>query len=103
MILLELVPLLKWFQKQQRQWSTKKTESEISYGPAVRENQFKQNKISSEEKVKFTISSSREIDKKRKKFLHDNFGGDEKEQLKRDDIKRKKQMRDNLEKEEKEY
>ena len=29
-----------------------KKQSEISYGPAERENQFKQSKISSEEKVK---------------------------------------------------
>ena len=35
-------------------------------------------------KSKFTNGSSRENDKKRKKFMCDNFGEDEKEQLKKD-------------------
>ena len=48
-------------------------------------------------KSKFTNRSSRENDKKRKKFMRDNFGEDEKEQLKKDDKKRKREMRDNLE------
>ena len=55
-------------------------------------------------KSKFTNRSSRENDKKRKKFMRDNFGEDEKEQLKKDDKKkRKREMLDNLEEEEKEY
>ena len=33
----------------------------------------------------------------------DNFGEDEKEQLKKDDKKRKREMRDNLHEEKKEY
>ena len=61
-------------------------ESMISYGPIGRENQFKQTKISSEEKVKVHQSYSRENDK-RKKFMRDNFSKDEKEQLKKDDKK----------------
>ena len=53
---------------------------------------------------KFTNHSSRESDKKRKKFMHDNFGKDEKDQLKKDDKKerekcvitsRKKKKKDN--------
>ena len=35
--------------------------------------------------------------------MHDSFGEDEKEQLKKVDKKRKKEMRDNLEEEQKEY
>ena len=75
----------------------------ISYGPIGRENQFKQTKISSEEKVKVHQSYSRENDK-RKKFMRDNFSKDEKEQLKKDDKKerekcvitsRKKKKKDN--------
>ena len=57
-----------------------------------------QNKKTSSIKVKsplkrksqFTNRSSRENDKKRKKFMRDNFGEDEKEQLKKDDKKRKR-------------
>ena len=41
-------------------------------------------------KSKFTNRISRENDKKRKKFMRDNFGEDEKEQLKKDDKKRKR-------------
>ena len=37
----------------------------------------------------FTNRSSRENDKKRKKFMRDNFGEDEKEQLKKDHKKEK--------------
>ena len=44
---------------------------------------------------------SRENVKNRKKLLHDNLGGDEKEQLKK--YAKKKEMRDNVENEEKEY
>ena len=40
-------------------------------------------------KSKFTNRSSREIDKKRKTFMRDNFGEDGKEQLKKDDKKKK--------------
>ena len=54
-------------------------------------------------KSKFTNRSSRENDKKRKKFMRDNFGEDEKEQLKKDDKERKREMHDNLEEEKKEY
>ena len=54
-------------------------------------------------KSEFTNGSSRENDKKRKKFIHDNFGEDEKEQLKKGDKKRKREIRDNLEEEKKEY
>ena len=36
---------------------------------------------------------------KRKKFMLDNFGEDENEQLEKIDTKRKKEMRDNLEEE----
>ena len=43
-----------------------------------------------ERKSQFTNRSSRENDKKRKKFMRDNFGEDEKEQLKKDDKKRKR-------------
>ena len=50
---------------------------------------------------KFTNRSSRENDKKRKKFIRDNFDEDEKEQLKKDDKKRKREMRDNFEEEKK--
>ena len=54
-----------------------------------------QNKKTSSSKVKspvkrksqLTNCSSRENDKKRKKFMRDNFGEDEKEQLKKDDKK----------------
>ena len=54
-----------------------------------------QNKKTSSSKVKspvkrksqLTYCSSRENDKKRKKFMRDNFGEDEKEQLKKDDKK----------------
>ena len=53
-------------------------------------------------KSQLTNCSSRENDKKRKKFMRDNFE-DEKEQLKKDDKKRKTEMRDNLEEEKKEY
>ena len=45
----------------------------------------------------FTNRSSRENDKKRKKSMCDNFGEDEKEQLKKDDKKGKREMCDNLE------
>ena len=38
-------------------------------------------------KSQLTNCSSRENDKKRKKFMRDNFGEDEKEQLKKDDKK----------------
>ena len=41
-------------------------------------------------KGKFTNCSSREIDKRRKTFIHDNFGEDEKHQLKK---KKKKKRR----------
>ena len=64
--------------------------SVIINGPAERENQFKQNKISSEEKVKFTSCTSRENEKKSKKFMRDNFGADEEEQLKIDDKNKNK-------------
>ena len=47
-------------------------------------------------KSKFTNRSSRENDKKRKKFMRDNFGEDEKEQLKKDG-KKEREIRDNLE------
>ena len=53
-------------------------------------------------KSNFTNYSSRENDKKRKKFMHDNFGEDEKEQFKKGDKKRKREMGDNLNKEKKE-
>ena len=46
-------------------------------------------------KSKFPNCSSREKDKKRK-FMGDNFGDDEKEQFKKDDKKRKKEKCDNL-------
>ena len=49
----------------------------------------------SKRKSKFTSRCSRGKDK-RKKFMHDNFGEDEKEQLKNKDKKRKKEMLDNL-------
>ena len=52
-------------------------------------------------KSKFTNRISRENDKKRKKFMRDSFGEDEKEQLKKDDKKRKREMRDKLEEEKK--
>ena len=45
----------------------------------------------------FTNRSSRENDKKRKKFMRDNFGEDEKEQLKKDHKKGKREICDNLE------
>ena len=54
-------------------------------------------------KSKFTNRRSRENDMKRKKFMLDNFGEDENEQLKKIDTKRKKEMRDNLEEEKKVY
>ena len=57
-------------------------------------------KYSVKRKSKFTNFSSRENDKKRKKFMRDNFGEDEKEHLKKVD---KKEMRDNLEEEKKEF
>ena len=55
------------------------------------------NKVKSpvKRKSKFTNCSSREYDKKRKKFMGDNFGEDEKEQLK----KMTKEILDNLEEE----
>ena len=67
-----------------------------------------QNKKTSSSKVKspvkrksqFTNRSSRENDK-RKKFMRNNFGEDEKEHLKKDDKKRKREMCDNLEEEKK--
>ena len=67
-----------------------------------------QNKKTSSSKVKspvkrksqFTNRSSRENDK-RKKFMRNNFGDDEKEHLKKDGKKRKREMRDNLEEEKK--
>ena len=40
-------------------------------------------------KSKFTNRGSRENDNKRKKFMRDNFGEDEKEHLKKDDKKKK--------------
>ena len=40
-------------------------------------------KSSVKRRSKFTNCSSRENDKKRKKFMGDNFGEDEKEQLKK--------------------
>ena len=52
-------------------------------------------------KSKFTNCSSRENDKKMKKFMHDNFGEDKKEQLKKDGKKRKREMCDNLQEEKK--
>ena len=57
MILQELVPLLNFRNSRDNcsticSSGTRKAESEISYGPAERENQFKQSKIYSEEKVK---------------------------------------------------
>ena len=52
-------------------------------------------------KSKFSSCISRENDKKRKKFMHDNFGEDEKEQLKKDDKRKKREMRDNLQEEKK--
>ena len=52
-------------------------------------------------KLKFTNHYSRENDKKRKKFMCDNFGKDEKQQSKKDDKKRKGEMRDNLKEKEK--
>ena len=58
-------------------------------------------KCPAKRKSKFTNHSSREYDKKRKKFMRDNFGEDEKEQLKKDDKKRKREMLDNLEEEKK--
>ena len=61
---------------------------------------YKKVKYSVKRKSKFTNCSSRENDKKRKKFMCDNFGEDEKEQLKKID---KKEMRDNLEEEKKEF
>ena len=69
-----------------------------------------QNKKTSSIKVKspvkrksqLTNCSSRENDKKRKKFMRDNFGEDEKEQFKKGDKKRKREMGDNLNKEKKE-
>ena len=69
-----------------------------------------QNKKTSSSKVKspvkrksqLTNCSSRENDKKRKKFMRDNFGEDEKEQFKKGDKKRKREMGDNLNKEKKE-
>ena len=56
-----------------------------------------QNKKTSSRKVKspvkrksqFTNCTSRESDKKRKKFMRHNFGEDEKEQLKKNDKKKK--------------
>ena len=41
-------------------------------------------------KSKFRNRNSRENDEKRKKFMRDNFGEDEKEELKKVDKKRKK-------------
>ena len=51
----------------------------------------------------FANRTSRENGKKRKKLMRDNFGEDEKEQLKKDDQKRKKEMPDYLDEEKKEY
>ena len=44
-------------------------------------------------KSKFTSCSSRENEKKSKKFMRDNFGADEEEQLKIDDKKTKKKKK----------
>ena len=58
------------------------------------------NKVKSpvKRKPKFTNRrSSKENDKKRKKFIRDNFDEDEKEQLKKVDKNRKKEMCDNFE------
>ena len=58
-------------------------------------------------KSKFTNHSFRENDKKRNRLICDNFGEDEKEQLKKignkkkEDNKRKKERRDNLDDSEK--
>ena len=96
MVLQELVPLLNQFRKQQSDTTilptrTRKTESEISYGPAEGDHQFC--------KVKSLLKrKSRENYKKMKKFMRDNFGEDEKEQFKKDDRKRKKKMCDNFDK-----
>ena len=48
----------------------------------------------------FINYSSNEIDKERKKFMHDKFGDNNKEQLKEDD-KKKKEMQDNFKEEKK--
>ena len=47
------------------------------------------NKVKSpvKRKLKHTNCSSKENDKNRKMFMHDNFGEDEKEQLKKDNKK----------------
>ena len=49
----------------------------------------------------FINYSSNEIDKERKKFMHDKFGDKNKEQLKEDDKKKKKEMQDNFKEEKK--
>ena len=58
------------------------------------------NKVKSpvKRKSELTNRSSKENDKKRSKFMRDDFGEDEKEQLKK---KRKNKIRDNLEEEKK--
>ena len=57
------------------------------------------NKVKSpvKRKPKFTNRCSKENDKKRKKFIRDNFDEDEKEQLKKVDKNRKKEVCDNFE------
>ena len=60
-------------------------------------------KISSEGNVKVQNHSSTETDK-RKNFMRDNLGENEKEQVKKDyKKKKKKEMCDNLEEEKEEY
>ena len=49
----------------------------------------------------FINYSSNEIDKERKKFMHDKFGDNNKEQLKEDDKKKKKKMQENFKEEKK--
>ena len=74
-----LQELEKWKAKLARDQQIEKTNSNKVKSPVKR-------------KSKFTNRSSRENDKKRKKFVSDNFGEDEKVQLKKDDKKRKKEM-----------
>ena len=78
-----------------------KTESKISYGPAERETNSSKVKSNQEKikwKSKFTNCSSRENDKKRKKFMHDNWGR-WKRTVKKKMTKEEREMRDNLDKE----
>ena len=76
-----------------------KRKTKLAMGQQKEKTNSSKVKSPAKRKSKFTNHSSRENDEKRKKCMHDDFGEDEKEQLKKDDRKRKKEMRNNLEEE----